>query len=136
MLQSVTLSPFRRVSAKGGISLQHGMWYDLRNGIIIGKVIYAFCKDTLSSSIYFFESFCIYYIPHNYAIPQVMPRAIPEIHSSLLPSPLSSYPTHYFIATVCNLNTSPTTILEACFGWFRPLIRLKSWESPFSSFWS
>ena len=29
------------------------------------------------SLIYFFESFCMYYIPHNYVIPQAMPHVIP-----------------------------------------------------------
>jgi len=31
------------------------------------------------------ESFRVYYSPHNYAIPQVMPHAIPQTHSSLYP---------------------------------------------------
>ena len=47
-------------------------------------------KDALFSLIYFFGSFCIYYIPHNYTIPQAMPHAIPQTHSNsfhLLPSP-------------------------------------------------
>ena len=29
------------------------------------------------SLIYFFGSFCVHYIPHNYVIPQAMPHAIP-----------------------------------------------------------
>ena len=28
-----------------------------------------------------------FYIPHNYAIPQAMPHAIPQTHFALLPSP-------------------------------------------------
>ena len=38
-------------------------------------------KDALFSIIYFFGSFCIYYIPHNYIIPQ----AIPQTHSASYP---------------------------------------------------
>ena len=37
------------------------------------------------SLIYFFDSFCIYYIPHNYVIPQAMPHAILQTHSSFYP---------------------------------------------------
>ena len=39
-------------------------------------------KGALFSLIYFFGSFCIYYIPHNYVIPQAMPHAIPQTHSA------------------------------------------------------
>ena len=39
-------------------------------------------KDALFSLIYFFGSFCIYYIPHNYVIPQAMPHAIWQTHSA------------------------------------------------------
>ena len=42
-------------------------------------------KDAIFSFIYFFKSFCIYYIPHNYVIPQAMPHAIPQAHSSFYP---------------------------------------------------
>ena len=42
-------------------------------------------KDALFSLIYFFGSFCIYYIPHNYIIPQAIPHAIPQTHSSFYP---------------------------------------------------
>ena len=37
------------------------------------------------SLIYFFDSFCIYYIPHNYVTPQAMPHAIPQTHSFFYP---------------------------------------------------
>ena len=37
------------------------------------------------SLIYFFKSFYIYYIPHNYVIPQAMPHAIPQTHSAFYP---------------------------------------------------
>ena len=47
-------------------------------------------KGALFSLIYFFGSFCIYYIPHNYAIPQAMPRAIPQTHSSVYPQRANS----------------------------------------------
>ena len=39
-------------------------------------------NGALFSLIYFFGSFCVYYIPHNYVIPQPMPHAIPQTHSS------------------------------------------------------
>ena len=43
-------------------------------------------KGALFSLIYFFGSFCIlYYIPHNYVIPQAMPPAIPQTHSAFYP---------------------------------------------------
>ena len=32
--------------------------------------------------IYFFAPFSIFYIPHNYVIPQAMPHAIPQTHSA------------------------------------------------------
>ena len=35
--------------------------------------------------IYFFESFCKYRILHNYAMPQVMPHAIPQTHAAFYP---------------------------------------------------
>ena len=42
-------------------------------------------KGAIFCLIYFFKSFCIYYIPHNYVIPQAMPHAIPQTHSSFYP---------------------------------------------------
>ena len=42
-------------------------------------------KGTLFSLIYFLGSFCIYYIPHNYVIPQAMPHDIPQTHSAFYP---------------------------------------------------
>ena len=42
-------------------------------------------KGVIFSFIYFFKSFCIYYIPHNYVIPQAMPHAIPQTHSTSYP---------------------------------------------------
>ena len=47
-------------------------------------------KDALFSLIYFFGSFCIYYIPHNFVIPQAMPHAIPQTDSALYPHRLST----------------------------------------------
>ena len=47
-------------------------------------------KGAIFSLIYFFKSFCIYYIPHNYVIPQAMPHAIPQTHSAFYPHRLSS----------------------------------------------
>ena len=35
--------------------------------------------------LFFFETFCIYYIPKNYVIPQAMPHAILQTHSSFYP---------------------------------------------------
>ena len=37
------------------------------------------------SVIHFFEPFPIFYIPHNYVIPQAVPHAIPQTHSSFYP---------------------------------------------------
>ena len=42
-------------------------------------------KDAFFSLIYFFGSFCIYYVTHNYVIPQAMPHAIPQTHSAFYP---------------------------------------------------
>ena len=42
-------------------------------------------KGAIFGLIYFFKSFCIYYIPHNYVIPQAMPHAIPQTHSPFYP---------------------------------------------------
>ena len=44
-------------------------------------------KDALMffSLIYFFAPFSIFYILHNYFIPQAMPRAIPQTHSAFYP---------------------------------------------------
>ena len=39
----------------------------------------------LLSLIDFLASFSIFYIPHNYVIPQTMPHAIPQTHSSFIP---------------------------------------------------
>jgi len=39
----------------------------------------------LFSLIYFFAPFSIFYIPHNYVIPQAMPHAIPQTHSAFYP---------------------------------------------------
>ena len=35
--------------------------------------------------IYFIAPFTIFYIPHNYVIPQAVPHAIPETHSAFYP---------------------------------------------------
>ena len=37
------------------------------------------------SLIYFFAPFSIFYIPHNYVIPQAVPHAIPQTLSSFYP---------------------------------------------------
>ena len=42
-------------------------------------------SNIIFSLIYFFKSFCLYYIPHNYVILQAMPHAIPQTHSSFYP---------------------------------------------------
>ena len=42
-------------------------------------------KGALFSLIYFFGSFCIYYMPQDYVIPQAMPHAIPQTHSVFYP---------------------------------------------------
>ena len=45
-------------------------------------------KGAIFSLIYFFESICSYYIPHNYVIPQAMPHTIPQTHSPFYPHQL------------------------------------------------
>ena len=45
-------------------------------------------KGALFSIIHFFGSFCVYYIPHNYVIPQAMPHAMPQTHSAFYPHSL------------------------------------------------
>jgi len=42
-------------------------------------------NGTLFSLIYFFGSFCVYYISHNYVISQAMPDVIPQIQSAFYP---------------------------------------------------
>ena len=42
-------------------------------------------KGAIFSLIYFFDSFCIYYIPHNYIFRQAMPHAILQTHSAFYP---------------------------------------------------
>ena len=42
------------------------------------------------SLIYFFAPISIFYIPHNYVIPQAMPHAIPQTHSAFYPHRLES----------------------------------------------
>ena len=42
-------------------------------------------KDELFISMYLFESFCTYYVPHNYVIPLVTLHAIPQTHSFFYP---------------------------------------------------
>ena len=42
-------------------------------------------EGAIFSLIYFFKSFCIYHIPHNYVIPQAMPHAILQTHSAFYP---------------------------------------------------
>ena len=37
------------------------------------------------SVIHFFEPFSIFHIPHNYVIPQAVPHAIQQTHSSFYP---------------------------------------------------
>ena len=37
------------------------------------------------SLIYFFAPFSIFYITHNYVIPQAVPHAIPQTHSAFYP---------------------------------------------------
>ena len=54
-------------------------------------------KGTLCSLIYFFQSFSIYYIPHDYVTPQAMPRAIPQIHSSFYPHRSHQTPANWLI---------------------------------------
>ena len=42
-------------------------------------------SNIIFSLIYLLKSFRMYYILHNYVIPQAMPHAIPQTHSSFYP---------------------------------------------------
>ena len=42
-------------------------------------------KGAIFSLIYFLETFCIYYIPHNHVSRQAMPHAILQTHSAFYP---------------------------------------------------
>ena len=53
------------------------------------------------SLIYFFAPISIFYIPHNYVIPQAMPHAIPQTHSVFYP--------HRFSITFFMGNCKPQT---------------------------
>ena len=53
-------------------------------------------KGAIFSLIYFFKSFCIYYIPHNYVIPQAMLHAIPQAMLHAIPQTHSSFFPHRF----------------------------------------
>ena len=48
-----------------------------------GAVMTSACRPF--SLIYFFAPISIFYIPHNYVIPQAMPHAIPQTHSPFYP---------------------------------------------------
>ena len=62
----------------------------------------------LFSLIYFFGSFYVYYFLHNYVIPQAMPHAIPQTHSSFYP--------HRFFTTkkTENPKKGSSTMTTAC----------------------
>ena len=52
-------------------------------------------KGRIFGLIHFFKSFCIYFIPHNYVIPQANPHAIPQTHSVFYPHRLEMFKTFY-----------------------------------------
>ena len=54
-------------------------------------------RGALFSLIYVIGSFCIYYIPNNYVIPQAMPRAIPQTHSAFYPNRISKTKVKIFV---------------------------------------
>ena len=62
----------------------------LRGSLIAFANWLALKKDALFCLIYFFGSFYIYHIPHNYVIPQVIPYAISQTHSACYPHRLST----------------------------------------------
>ena len=62
-------------------------------------------KGAIFSLIYFFKSFCIYYIPHNYVIPQAMLHAIPQTHSSFYP--------HRFFKVMRKRNTEFKSVFQS-----------------------
>ena len=54
----------------------------LCSALSVGASLIGGKEGAFFSLSYSFESLCIYYIPHNYTIPQAMPHAIPRTHSS------------------------------------------------------
>ena len=68
----------------------------------------------LSCIIYCFRPFSIYYIPHNYVIPQAMPHAIPQTRPVCYP--------HRCIRQLC-----PTLFLGVL-GWVNPELYRELWR--------
>ena len=62
-------------------------------------------KGAIFSLIYFFKSFCIYSIPHNYVIPQAMLHGIPQTHSSFYP--------HRFFKVMRKRNTEFKSVFQS-----------------------
>ena len=60
------------------------------------------------SLIYFFAPISIFYIPHNYVIPQAMPHAIPQTHSVFYPH-RSSARASRFLVHFCDVHWTTTT---------------------------
>ena len=96
-------------------------------------------KGAIFTLIYFFKSFCIYYIPPNYVIPQAMPHAIPQAHSPFYPHRFSigqwsescESPKRFF--RLCHL---PHLSLTTSLGSLLTLIRsCKSWLQTIHRFW-
>ena len=72
----------------------------------------------LSHLIYFFAPFSINHIPHNYVIPQAMPHAIPQTHSTFYPHRLidliyTNYPDKVDYSGVCNVSISDHSLVFA-----------------------
>ena len=68
-------------------------------------------KDVLMffSLIYFFAPFSIFYILHNYFIPQAMPRAIPQTHSAFYPHRYRCLVSDWWIGEVSHFSNYCTT---------------------------
>ena len=96
-------------------------------------------KGAIFTLIYFFKSFCIYYNPPNYVIPQAMPHAVPQAHPPFYPHRFSigqwsescESTTRFF--RLCHL---PHLSLTTSLGSLLTLIRsCKSWLQTIHRFW-
>ena len=79
------------------------------------------------SLIYFFAPVSIFYIPHNYVIPQAMPHAIPQTHSAFCP--------HRFKGSLKSPNvTANVWVMEVEVGGIQTLSPYR-WQFSFSKVW-
>ena len=68
------------------------------------------------SLIYFFAPISIFYIPHNYVIPQAMPHAIPQTHSSFYPHRFTctSFSVCHLLPKLGNICEGSSNMIDIC----------------------